>query len=163
MDPLQQPDLMHLSAAQGWLELGNSAEASGELNQITPVLREHPEVLQVRWQVAVKDQRWPDALAIAETICRLSPESPFGWIHRSYCYHELKRTQEAWDALLPVVERFPDEWLIAYNLACYACQLGRAQESRTWLKRALELGKPEQINRMAAKDPDLQPLFEPRG
>jgi hypothetical protein len=53
--------------------------------------------------------------------------------------------------------------LIAYNLACYACQLGRAQESRTWLKRALELGKPEQINRMAAKDPDLQPLFEPRG
>lgn len=158
MDPLQHPDLLNLSAAQGWLELGNTAEALAELDRLKPDLREHPDVLQVRWQIAVKDQRWAEALAIAEAVCQRAPESPFGWIHRSYCYHELKRTQEAWDGLLPLVERFPNEWLIAYNLACYACQLGWQDKARTWLNRALELGDPDHIYRLATKDPDLQPL-----
>ena len=29
------------------------------------------------------------------------------------------------DNLLPVVERFPDNATMRYNLACYECQLGR--------------------------------------
>ena len=126
-------------------------------------LREHPEVLQIRWQLAAKERRWAEALCISEALCRSVPQSAFGWVHRSYCLHELMRTQEAWDALFPVAASFPQEWLIRYNLACYACQLGRVEEAKLWLLQAVELGNSVDINRMAARDPDLQRLFEAPG
>ena len=160
MDVLAHPNGIYLSAAQGWLELGNWTEALAELEQIGPEWREHPDVLQVRWQVAVKAERWPEALAVAESLCRTAPDSPFGWIHRSYCLHELHRTQEAWDALFPLAERFPREWLISYNLACYACQLGNLEEAKSWLARAVKLGDRTEIERLAEQDGDLKPLFQ---
>ena len=48
MKPLQPPDSMHLTAAQGWLELGNHEEAFEELEQIDAPLRGHLDVLEVR-------------------------------------------------------------------------------------------------------------------
>jgi hypothetical protein len=156
---LEYPNGIYVAAAQGWLELGNSAEATAELNRISPSLREHPQVLALRCQIALKDQRWSDGLELAEILWRREPSNSFGWIHRSYCLHELRRTREAWDALLPAVEQFPKEWLLCYNLACYACQLGWLDECKTWFMRALDLGDPLEINRLAAKDPDLKPLF----
>lgn len=125
--------------------------------------REHPDTLELSWQIAVKSKRWTEALAVAETLCRLAPHSPFGWIHRSYCLHELKRTQEAWDLLHPMADKFPQEWLVCYNLACYACQLGRLEEAKSWYARAREQGDPEEITRLAAADPDLKPLFPKPG
>ena len=49
--PLQPPDSMHLTAAQGWLELGNHEEAFEELEKIDAPLRGHPDVLEVRWGI----------------------------------------------------------------------------------------------------------------
>jgi hypothetical protein len=43
--PLDLPDIHHLRAAQGWLELGNHLEANEELEKIAPALRAHPSVL----------------------------------------------------------------------------------------------------------------------
>ena len=48
------------------------------------------------------------------------PDEPVGWIHRSYVLHEQKRTREAWDLLLPAAKKFPEDFTIPYNLACYA-------------------------------------------
>ena len=160
MEPLEHPDVLHLNAAQGWLELGNATEASAELEKLVPSAREHPDVLEVRWQIAVKGRRWAEALGVADAICRLAPANAVGWIHRSYCLHELSRTKEAWESLLPIAERFPKEWLICYNLACYSCQLGWLEEAKTWFMRAIELGDPLAVNRLAAEDPDLKPLFQ---
>jgi len=47
MKPLSPPDSHHLSAATGWLELGNWQEANEELEEITPELRPHPHALVV--------------------------------------------------------------------------------------------------------------------
>jgi tetratricopeptide (TPR) repeat protein len=161
MEPLDHSDVIQLNAAQGWLELGNCAEAAAELEAISPPAREHPDVLELRWQIAVKRQQWEEGLAVAETLCRLAPDSAFGWIHRSYCLHELKRTQQAWDLLLPMADKFPQEWLICYNLACYACQLGRLDEAKNWFRRARETGDPHEVEKLAANDADLKPLFPP--
>jgi predicted Zn-dependent protease len=162
MDAIKHPDSMYLRAAQGWLELGNPVEALTELSQMSAATREHPAALEIRWQVAVKNRSWEEGLVLAETLCERAPKSPFGWVHRSYCLHELKRTREAWDTLLPLAETFPDDWLICYNLACYACQLKRLGEARTWLSRAVEIGNPMEVNRLAKADADLKPLFEAR-
>ena len=85
--------------------------------------------------------------------------SPAGWIHLSYTLHELHRTQEAWDNLSAVAARFPDNFNIAYNLACYACQLGNLPRARELLGLAIELGGSAETKLMALKDPDLTPLW----
>jgi hypothetical protein len=49
--------------------------------------------------------------------------------------------------------------LFAYNLACYACQLGHLQEAREWLRRAIAIENAESIKAMALRDADLRPLW----
>ncbi len=75
----------------------------------------------------------------------------------------MKRTQEAHDQLLPAAENFPHDSTIAYNLACYACQLGRMQEAKEWLGRAIDVGEPNAVRLMALDDPDLEPLWKSIG
>jgi hypothetical protein len=49
---------------------------------------------------------------------------------------------------------------IAYNLACYMCQLGRKKEAWNWLERAFDAATdPKSIKTMALDDPDLEPLW----
>ena len=55
------------------------------------------------------------------------------------------------------MEKFPDNWLVQYNMACYACQLGEIDEARAFLARAIELGDADKL--MALDDPELSPLF----
>ena len=74
--------------------------------------------------------------------------------------HELRRTQEAREALLPAVKKFPEASLIPYNLACYACQLGDPAEARQWLRKAIARGEKDEIKRLALNDPDLAVLRE---
>ncbi len=155
---LQPPDTHHLSAAVGWLELGDPAEARQDLERISPAMRLHPEVLEVRWQVHAKAKEWEKCVEVGREFTKAAPEEPFGWIHLSFALHELKRTQEAHQNLIGVLEQFPDEWLMRYNLACYSCQLGRLEEANRWLAGAGIKGDAKQIKRMAQNDPDLGPL-----
>ncbi len=64
-----------------------------------------------------------------------------------------------WDALLPAADRFPNQPMIAFNLACYACQLGRLEEAREWLRKAMDVGDEKDIKLRAFDDPDLEPLW----
>jgi tetratricopeptide (TPR) repeat protein len=159
MKPLPPPDSHYLSAAQGWLELGNHLEANEELERITPELRAHPDVLEIRWQIYAKEKKWDACVDIASAIVKLAPESSFGWIQRSFALHELKRTQEAFDQLLPVTEMFPKVWTIPYNLACYCAQLGRLDECQTWFKKAMAIDEYT-VKDAAIDDPDLKPLWD---
>lgn len=158
IQPLEPPDTHHLNAAEGWLGLGNASEAEQEFQKLSPAAAVHPEALRVRYHLYQFDQRWEPAAETAQALCRVVPEMPFGWIHWAYALHELKRTREAYQALLPVIDRFPEEYVIPYNLACYCCQLGRMEEARTWLEKAITLAGPQTIKRMAAADPDLLSL-----
>jgi hypothetical protein len=48
--------------------------------------------------------------------------------------------------------------LIAYNLACYECQLGHLPQARDLLRTAFKLGNPAVLKVMSLQDPDLEPL-----
>jgi tetratricopeptide (TPR) repeat protein len=157
--PVEPPDSHYLLAAIGWLELGNLQEALVELEGITPRFNRHPEVLDARWQILARQENWHECVETASKIILQAPEKALGWIHRSYALHELKRTLEARDNLLPVVDRFPEEALIRYNLACYECQLARLDEARSWLRKAIKIGGKKDIRAMALQDADLQPLW----
>lgn len=160
MSNFSPPDFHHLRAAQGWIELGSDEEAGRELDRIEPGLQTHPDVLELRWDLCARARRWPEALVVARQLVARAPDRCGGWIHLSYTLHELQRTQEAWDSLRPVAERFPTVSTIPYNLACYACRLGRLDDAREWLTLAMGVDRREHILELARKDPDLEPLWQ---
>jgi len=162
MQSLGPPDTHFLSAAAGWCELGSIAEAKVELERIAPVLRHHPDVLEVRWRIHAQEKNWEEGLAAAEKLVEVAPQRSAGWLHRAYALRRAQRggLQAAWDVLLPAVEKFPKEPIIPYNLSCYACQLGRLDQARQWLQRAVKVAGKEKIKFMALNDDDLAPLWE---
>jgi predicted Zn-dependent protease len=150
----------HVKAAVGWIELGSAAEARHELESLDPAFREHPDVLEAWWPVLVEERNWPDALISAEKLVAAAPEREAGWVQQSFALHELKRTAEAYERLIQVAERFPEAYVIPYNLACYQCQMKNGAAALKWLKRAAEVADWKTIRAMALQDPDLEPLRE---
>jgi tetratricopeptide (TPR) repeat protein len=112
--------------------------------------RSHPAALAGKWDYAAE---------IARSISVLLPDNPFGHFHLAFSLHELKRTKEAYDVLIAVVDKFPAEHLIRYNLACYSCRLGRLKEAYQWLEKAIDLAGKEDIRQTALDDSDLEPLW----
>ena len=160
MKALQPPDSHHLKAAQGWLELGNHNEANEELKLISLEWRFHPEVLLARFEIYAKCGQWDFAYTIAHGMVALVPNEASGWIKRSVALHKLRRTPEAWQSLLPAATKFPQNVTVAYDLARYACQLGKFGDAFRWLERAKQIADPHSVKQMARKDPELEPLWE---
>src|SRR5579862_676609 len=158
--PLQATESFHLRAAEGWIGVGDYAAAIERLKKISPEWWTHPSVLKVRWQICVNAKNWEAALDVAYTLVRLDPKESLGWSNLSYALHELKRTAEARDNLLRVVETFSDNAAMRYNLACYESQLGRTEEAKRWLVEAFKLGDKRRMTQMALTDSDLEPLQE---
>src|ERR1051325_3903481 len=150
-----------LNAVLGWLELDNPAEARAELKSLPPQLSERPEVLDLHWLLDARQSNWEDALKVANRILQLEPDRPIGWLHRAYA---LRRVPEgglvkAAEALRPAFDKFPEDATIPYNLACYACQLGKLEEARNWLAQALKRGQKRKLKTMALADTDLEDLW----
>ena len=160
MEAIDYPELFYLDAAQGWVELGNFAEASRELEKIHADRQSHPDVLEVRWEICAKQKQWQEGAEVGRALIRTAPDRATGWIDLSYALHELKETQQAWDNLFGVAGTFPKVPTISYNLACYACQLGKLWEGEQWLKRAFDVGDPRELKEMALSDADLKPLWD---
>jgi tetratricopeptide (TPR) repeat protein len=158
LKPLKPHECHLLSAAEGWIELGCPDDAAAELKQIPSSQALHPDVLRVRYQLQAAVKDWRLAIDTAQLLCERTPGRSFGWVQLAYALHELKRTREAYDVLLPTVKRFPKEYLIRYNLACYSCQLDRLPEARTWLREAIAIAGVKTIRQLADTDPDLKPL-----
>jgi hypothetical protein len=161
METIGPPDTHHLLAALGWIELGNAAEAKAELARVSPSLAQHPDVLEMTWTVHATGKNWSEALQAAEQLVVCAGDRPVGWLHRAYALRRVPGggLQAARDALLPAVDRFPEEPTIPYNLACYACQLQQLDEARLWLHRAAAVGEKGKIKAMASADSDLEPLW----
>ena len=159
MKALEPPDSLHLSAGEGWLELGNYLEANEELERISPEMRAHPLVLRIRYGIYEKAGKWDMAAEVARGISAMLPGNSWGWIQWAFALHELKRTGEAKCVLLPIADKFQEDWQISYNLACYCCQLGELSESMLWLGQAIDRAGKREIRLKALDDPDLEPLW----
>lgn len=162
MKPLPHPENLHFDAAQGWLMLGDVVSARAELAHLSASARNEPDVLEFEWGLLARGQAWGEAARLGERLVERAPKRAFGWIHRAYAIRRMEGggLQAAWDALRPAHDLFPKQFLIPYNLACYAAQLGRLDDAWEWLQRALACaGKPADVRAMALADPDLQPLW----
>ena len=160
MKELAAPDTHYLTAAQGWLELGDWASANQELDKISPECCIHATVLQTRYRVYASAKQWAMAAGMARALTVIKPDYALGWIDWAYALYELERTDEARHLLLSIVDKFPKEYLIRYSLACYTCQLGDYAEALQWLEKAIHLADANGVRQMVVNNPDLQPLWE---
>jgi len=158
MKPLEPPDSHYLSAAIGWLGLGNVAEASAELEKIAPQFQSHPDVLAVQFDIHASAGKWDAAAEIAGALTRLEPGQPGTWI--SLAYATRRKTgggiSRARAILIQAQQTFPKEQIIAYNLACYDCQLDDLDAAKAWLDKARTLGDAHKIKHMEPLWPDLR-------
>lgn len=158
-------DRRHLDAAQGWIGLGLHAEAENELWQIAPAYRQHPEFLETRCQIFAHDKRWVECLQTAKAILDRDPESAMGHIQLAYALEHLEGTRVAYETLRPAADKITDSITIFYNMACYACELGRVDEARKWLAKTFEMSESDDCEwglfyrNMAKEDLQLRPLW----
>ncbi len=145
-------------AAEGWLMLGDVASAQAELATLSASLHRAPPVLKVRFGIFSAQRDWASALGVAETLFGIDPTDIDSWVNRSFALHELKRTAEAEKLLVPAQKLFPEEPIVPYNLACYACAQGDLAKARQLLAQAFLIGEADDLKRMAREDPDLAPL-----
>lgn len=164
VQPMQPPDSHFASAAEGWLELGDPEAALGELERISTDHQEHPRALELLWAVCAALERWESARDAASALVETAPAIDSGWIHRAYATRRMPggSLESAWQVLYPAAKLFPEQPLIPYNLACYACQMGRLAEAKTWLERAFRIPtdkrRVDTLKKMALGDEDLEPL-----
>ena len=161
MQALEPPDYHHVSCALGWLGLGCAADAREEIALVSPANKNHPHALEAQWLICAHGKKWDDALQIAEQEVKVAPDAAGGWLHRAYA---LRRVRDgglvaAWSVLSEAAKNFPEESVIAYNLACYACQMKDLDRAREWFFRAVRLGGKVEIKHMALADDDLKPLW----
>ena len=158
MARLDRSDRLHLEAAQGWLGLRNWREANEELDQIAPILRARADVLKVRWEVCAQAKQWEHGLEIASTLAAKTPRDSFGSIRAAHALHQLGRNQAAHDLLSGILEQFPKDQVITYNLACYCCQLGKFKEAMAYVERAIDLAGDD-IRKQALGDEAFEKLW----
>jgi tetratricopeptide (TPR) repeat protein len=154
---MTREDQIHLEAAEGWLQLRLHVEAFEELENVTPENRAHPDVLSLRWEIYTAAKSHVAAEAVAEGLTRVAPKKFDGYWMRSHSLRELGRTQDAYDALAAVRQKFSGEWMLHYHLAIYLCLLGRLDEARISLERTFDLNPDHRID--ALEDEDIEQLW----
>jgi hypothetical protein len=160
MKTLTRVDALTLNASEGWLMLGNVAEAFEELRHVSPEGLLHPIGLTVVWKALFASERWDEALQVAKKLCQEEPRIPSGWICLSQSLAHAGRTVESKSVLESVASEFEDNKLIPYLIACLYCRLGEISDAWSWLESAFERDKDGQLHRIALQEEDLKPLQE---
>jgi hypothetical protein len=155
-----ESDSWHLKAAEGWLGLGNRGEAQAELAALGPSGCWRPEGLRERCVVWGACGYWEGVTMAGGILSKIKPSSSWGWFYHAMGLHRLKKTKEARELLLGVVQRFPRNVAIHYALACFAGRLGNLEEARKWWGKVESFGNRKRLKEVAAREPDLKALWE---
>jgi Flp pilus assembly protein TadD len=146
----------HVLAASGYRELGMLDEAARALEEIAPEDRTRKEVLGARVDCYMAAKKWSIAAEVAGHLVEVEPENPGWWINLAYATRRAESIEKAEALLLQARKLHPQNALIAYNLACYACVTGRVDEAKTHLEHAIEVDN--MIRELALHDEDLKAL-----
>jgi tetratricopeptide (TPR) repeat protein len=146
-----------LTEAVGYLELGMLQDAWDVLEEIPAEQRHLPPVLHVRLEIYRRMEKYEGMATIAEHLTKVLPEDSQNWISLAYAQRGYLDLQTAEKTLLEAQKRFPEEATIPFNLACYACKMGRLDEAREKLAKAMEM-EPA-FKKAALEDEDLKAIW----
>jgi hypothetical protein len=156
--PLTADDQRHLTAAEGYAELGLYLDANAELEEIDAAVRHVAEVLAVRLEIYQGLEKWELMRTVAGRFATHDPDSAQWPLSLAYATRRAQSIEAAKAILLEAVERHPTEPMLHYNLACYECQLGLLEVAKARLAHAFKLEPKCRL--MALDDDDLAPLWD---
>jgi Tfp pilus assembly protein PilF len=137
--PLTADDQRHLTAAEGFAELGMYLDADAELEEIDAEVRHVAEVLAVRLRIYKGLEKWELMRTVAGRLAAHDPDKPQWPLSLAYATRRAQSIEAAKSILLEAVERLPKEPILHYNLACYECQLGELEVAKARLAHAFNL------------------------
>jgi Tfp pilus assembly protein PilF len=155
--PLNPDDQRHLTAAEGFAELGMYLDANAELEEIDAEVRHVAEVLAVRLEIYRGLEKWELMRTVAGRLAANDPDNAQWSISLAYATRRAQSIEAAKSILIEAVERLPKEPILHYNLACYECQLGDIEVAKARLEHACKLS--DKCRLMALDEADLEPLW----
>lgn len=156
--PLVDDDLKHLTAAEGYVELGMFLDANGELEEIDPEVRHVPEVLAVRVKIYRALGKWELMRTVAKKLTDYDPENPRWPLAWAFATRRVDSLDAARRILVEAWKVHEKEALFPFNIACYLCQLGQVEIAKGVLEVAFRLDP--MIRLRALDDEDLKPLWD---
>ncbi|MFM7101681.1 MAG: hypothetical protein ACKO3N_10980 [Verrucomicrobiota bacterium] len=152
-------DRHRLSAAEGWLALGLPGESLEELDGLGEPSRLLPEARHLRCLALGRLRRFEVLEGVARSYLAEVPDDLRAVLHLANAWHWQQRTEGAYQLARDSRTRFPGQWQLVYDLACYAAQTGRLSEARQRFREALALAPDAKaLKEYARQDPDLLPL-----
>ncbi len=127
------------------------------------MVRRHPSVLSVRWQIYVDSEWWEAAWIVSKALCEVLPDTAETWICQANSLQKYRGSAAAADLLIETKKKFPQHPIVSYNLACYLAQINRFDEAGRHLTDAFRLEEGIALKVASVHDPDLKPLWEKIG
>jgi hypothetical protein len=132
-------------------------DANGELEKVDPPNHTTPEFLSIRAAIYHGLKKWELLRVVALQLTRLEPTNVQWVVSLAYATRRATSIEFARDILLAAKPLFPQEPVIPFNLACYACQLGDVGTAKDYLAQVFAI---DPLWRQAAlEDRDLEPLW----
>ncbi|MCW1915009.1 tetratricopeptide repeat protein [Luteolibacter sp. GHJ8] len=138
----------------GYLELGLAEDAMEELDALPQEAQESRVVLHLRVDAMFRMGQWREAMEVCLPMLEQDPGDPAWWIQAAFATRRADSIAAAEAILQRGQKQHPEQLLIHYNLACYACVQGRVEEALALLSR-LPAEEKKTFLEMALKDDDL--------
>lgn len=148
----------HFRKCDGYLDLNMVERARDEMARIPSAYHDTVPYRQLQLRMAMEVEAWTRAAGLAEKLCSQEPGEASHWIQLAYATRRAQGLEEAHAVLRLARDRFPEEAIISFNLACYECQLGRTEQALDYLGEAEALAP--QCRDLALQDDDLKPLWD---
>jgi tetratricopeptide (TPR) repeat protein len=144
-----------IEIALGYFELGMLDDAVEELSSLGG--RERLSVLSV-WSAALRMAgRWPEMLSLTRKMVELYPAEAECWASLADATRNSVSLEAGLELLETARQYFPDDGHIHFQIGCYCCQLGRLDEARTAVRKAVSSNRV--WAKIAVQDHDLAQLW----
>ena len=103
-------------------------------------------------------KKWELVVEITEHLAKIEPNDPRHPVNLAAATRKIEGEQVASDILEKAKITFPNDAVLAYNLACYRAVLGRVDEAKKLLAEAVRLDSS--LRPHSLDDPDLAKVWE---
>ncbi|MFM8363603.1 MAG: tetratricopeptide repeat protein [Verrucomicrobiota bacterium] len=147
-----------LLAVEGYLELGMVLDALREFQDLPARAKTSLEGLTMLMEIHRAEEEWEAMESVASRLWEAEPENVGRWIDWAIALRQSDSVASARVLLIEAVERFPEEALVHFHLACCECQLGNLPQARRHL---MESKKRCRVCRvlMLTDEGDLEPFW----
>ncbi len=142
-----------LSYAVGFHNLGMHSEALDELDTLPECWQERAEVLCLRGQIFLSQERWEEVVEHSTAAAERYPSSPDFYIQAALAYDKLDRPEDARCIWLAAPRELRSTAFYHYNLARCETKLGHFALARQHTRTAMTLSG--EIAKVVKRDPAL--------